>query len=48
MRKQGKGLLVWVSSSSCRGPSSPWLAPYFAAKAAQDSMAQTYTVELTQ
>jgi short-subunit dehydrogenase len=47
MRKAGKGLLVWVSSSSVRGPSSPFLAPYFAAKAAQDSLAQTYAVELS-
>lgn len=48
MRKAGKGLLIWVSSSSVRGPSSPFLAPYFAAKAAQDSLAQTYAVELSQ
>lgn len=47
MRKAGKGLVVWVSSSSVRGPSSPLLAPYFAAKAAQDSLAQTYAVELS-
>jgi len=47
MRKAGRGLLVWVSSSSVRGPSSPFLAPYFAAKAAQDSLAQTYAVELS-
>ncbi|KAK4935882.1 hypothetical protein LTR10_023140 [Elasticomyces elasticus] len=48
MRRVGKGLLVWISSSSVHGPSSPFLAPYFAAKAAQDSLAQTYAVELTQ
>jgi NAD(P)-dependent dehydrogenase (short-subunit alcohol dehydrogenase family) len=47
MRQAGKGLLVWVSSSSARGPSSPFLAPYFAAKAAQDSLAQTYAPELS-
>ena len=46
MRKAGKGLLVWISSSSANGPSSPFLAPYFAAKAAQDYLAQTYAVEL--
>ena len=48
MRKAGSGLLVWVTSSSAHGPSSPFLGPYFAAKAAQDSLAQTYAVELTQ
>lgn len=48
MRRAGRGLIVWVSSSSAHGPSSPFLAPYFAAKAAQDSLAQTYAVELTQ
>ncbi|KIX99815.1 uncharacterized protein Z520_04451 [Fonsecaea multimorphosa CBS 102226] len=48
MRRAGNGLLVWVSSSSAHGPSSPFLAPYFAAKAAQDSLAQTYAVELSQ
>ncbi|EXJ90902.1 estradiol 17beta-dehydrogenase [Capronia coronata CBS 617.96] len=48
MRKAGRGLLVWVSSGSAHGPSSPFMAPYFAAKAAQDSLAQTYAVELTQ
>ncbi len=37
MRKQGKGLVVWVSSSSTRGGTPPFLAPYFAAKAAMDS-----------
>lgn len=47
MRRAGKGLLVWVSSSSVRGPCSPFLAPYFAAKAAQDSLAQTYATELS-
>ena len=47
MRKAGQGLLVWVSSSSARGPNSPFLAPYFAAKAAMDSLAQTYAGELT-
>jgi NAD(P)-dependent dehydrogenase (short-subunit alcohol dehydrogenase family) len=34
LRKQGKGLLVWVSSSSSAGGTPPYLAPYFAAKAA--------------
>jgi NAD(P)-dependent dehydrogenase (short-subunit alcohol dehydrogenase family) len=39
LRKQGKGLLVWVSSSSTRGGTPPYLSPYFAAKAAMDSLA---------
>ena len=47
MREARQGLLVWVSSSSARGPNSPFLAPYFAAKAAMDSLAQTYAGELT-
>lgn len=47
MRKAGKGLMVWISSSSAHGPSTPFLAPYFAAKAAQDSLAQTYSLELS-
>ncbi|OAG41047.1 hypothetical protein AYO21_04660 [Fonsecaea monophora] len=48
MRQARTGLLVWISSSSAHGPSSPFLGPYFAAKAAQDSLAQTYAAELTQ
>lgn len=28
-RAQGKGLVVWVSSSSTRGGTPPYLAPYF-------------------
>jgi NAD(P)-dependent dehydrogenase (short-subunit alcohol dehydrogenase family) len=47
MRKQGKGLLLWVSSSSTRGGTPPFLAPYFAAKAAMDSLAVSYAGELT-
>jgi len=46
LRKQGKGLLVWVSSSSARGGTPPFLAPYFAAKAAMDSLAVSYASEL--
>ena len=41
LRKQGKGLLVWVGSSSTRGGTPPYLAPYFAAKAGMDAMAVT-------
>ncbi|MFC5067229.1 SDR family oxidoreductase [Flaviflagellibacter deserti] len=47
LRKQGKGLIVWVSSSSARGGTPPYLAPYFAAKAAMDSLAVSYSGELT-
>jgi NAD(P)-dependent dehydrogenase (short-subunit alcohol dehydrogenase family) len=46
LRKQGKGLLLWVSSSSVRGGTPPYLAPYFAAKAAMDSLAVSYAGEL--
>jgi NAD(P)-dependent dehydrogenase (short-subunit alcohol dehydrogenase family) len=37
LRGQGRGLLVWVGSSSTRGGTPPFLAPYFAAKAAMDA-----------
>jgi NAD(P)-dependent dehydrogenase (short-subunit alcohol dehydrogenase family) len=47
LRKQGKGLLVWISSSSARGGTPPYLSPYFAAKAAMDSLAVSYAGELT-
>src|SRR6266576_3433417 len=47
LRKQGKGLLVWVSSSSSAGGSPPYLAPYFAAKAGMDAMAVVYARELS-
>jgi NAD(P)-dependent dehydrogenase (short-subunit alcohol dehydrogenase family) len=47
MRKAGQGLLVWVSSSSARGPNLSFLAPYFAAKVAIDSLAQTYASKMT-
>ncbi|MGL4960294.1 MAG: SDR family oxidoreductase [Inquilinus sp.] len=46
LRKQGKGLLVWVSSSSSRGGTPPYLAPYFAAKAGMDALAVSYAGEL--
>ncbi|BCP53950.1 short-chain dehydrogenase/reductase [Kaistia sp. 32K] len=46
MRKAGKGLVVWVSSSSARGGTPPFLSPYFAAKAAMDSLAVSYASEL--
>nr|WP_281371901.1 SDR family oxidoreductase [Modestobacter versicolor] len=46
MRARGRGLLVWVGSSSARGGTPPYLAPYFAAKAAEDSLAVSYAAEL--
>ena len=47
LRKQGRGLLVWVSSSSSAGGTPPYLAPYFAAKSGMDAMAVVYARELT-
>jgi NAD(P)-dependent dehydrogenase (short-subunit alcohol dehydrogenase family) len=47
LRKQKKGLVVWVSSSSSAGGTPPYLAPYFAAKAAMDALAVVYARELT-
>lgn len=46
LRKQGQGLVLWVGSSSTRGGTPPFLAPYFAAKAAMDSLAVSYAAEL--
>ncbi|MCP2266694.1 SDR family oxidoreductase [Promicromonospora thailandica] len=46
MRRQGSGLVVWVSSSSVKGGTPPYLAPYFAAKAGMDSLAVSYAGEL--
>ncbi len=47
MRKQGRGLLVWVGSTSTRGGTPPYLAPYFAAKAGMDAVAVSYAGELS-
>ncbi len=47
LRKQGSGLVLWVSSSSARGGTPPYLSPYFAAKAAMDSLAVSYASELS-
>ena len=47
MRKQRKGLVLWISSSSTRGGTPPYLSPYFAAKAAMDSLAVSYAAELS-
>jgi NAD(P)-dependent dehydrogenase (short-subunit alcohol dehydrogenase family) len=46
LRKQGRGLLLWISSSSSAGGTPPYLAPYFAAKAGMDAMAVVYAREL--
>lgn len=47
MRALGKAQLIWVGSSSTRGGTPPFLAPYFAAKAGMDALAQSYAVELS-
>jgi NAD(P)-dependent dehydrogenase (short-subunit alcohol dehydrogenase family) len=46
LRARGDGLVVWVGSSSSRGGTPPYLAPYFAAKAAEDALAVSYAAEL--
>jgi NAD(P)-dependent dehydrogenase (short-subunit alcohol dehydrogenase family) len=47
LRRQKQGLVVWVSSSSSAGGTPPYLAPYFAAKAAMDAIAVVYARELS-
>jgi NAD(P)-dependent dehydrogenase (short-subunit alcohol dehydrogenase family) len=47
LRRQGSGLLIWVSSSSAAGGTPPYLAPYFAAKAGMDALAVAYSREPT-
>ncbi|WP_460910422.1 SDR family NAD(P)-dependent oxidoreductase [Paraburkholderia jirisanensis] len=47
LRRQGQGLLLWVSSSSSAGGTPPYLAPYFAAKAAMDALAVQYAREVS-
>ncbi|MBT0770307.1 SDR family NAD(P)-dependent oxidoreductase [Kineosporia sp. J2-2] len=46
MRELGEGLVLWVSSTSVKGGTPPYLAPYFAAKAGMDSLAVSYAGEL--
>jgi NAD(P)-dependent dehydrogenase (short-subunit alcohol dehydrogenase family) len=46
LREQGDGLVLWVGSTSTRGGTPPYLAPYFAAKAAMDALAVSYAAEL--
>jgi NAD(P)-dependent dehydrogenase (short-subunit alcohol dehydrogenase family) len=47
LRAQRDGLVIWVGSSSSRGGTPPYLGPYFAAKAAEDALAVSYSAELT-
>ena len=47
LRKQKRGLVVWVGSSSTAGGVPPYLAPYFAAKAGMDALAVSYARELS-
>ena len=42
----GEPLVIWIGSTSTRGGSPPYLGPYFAAKAAMDSLAVSYAGEL--
>ena len=42
----GEPLMIWIGSTSTRGGSPPYLGPYFAAKAAMDSLAVSYAGEL--
>lgn len=46
MRKAGRGLLLWNSSSSVAGGTPPYLGPYFAAKAGMDALAVIYAREV--
>ncbi|WP_030934018.1 SDR family NAD(P)-dependent oxidoreductase [Streptomyces sp. NRRL B-24720] len=46
LRAQEHGLVVWVGSTSTRGGTPPYLAPYFAAKSAMDALAVSYAAEL--
>lgn len=46
LRAQADGLLLWIGFLSTRGGTPPYLAPYFAAKAAEDSLAVPYAAEV--
>ena len=46
LRAQRQGLVIWIGSSSTRGGTPPYLAPYFAAKAGMDALAVSYAAEL--
>jgi NAD(P)-dependent dehydrogenase (short-subunit alcohol dehydrogenase family) len=47
MRRKGRGVLIFVSSASVYGSSAPFAGAYFASKAAVDSLAQVYQLELS-
>ncbi|KAI0970156.1 hypothetical protein F4678DRAFT_148606 [Xylaria arbuscula] len=47
MRLARRGHVIWIGSSATYGGNSPFLGAYFAAKAAQDHLAQSYAAELT-
>lgn len=47
MRKAHAGKIIWVGSTSTAGGTPPFLGPYFAAKAAMDSLAVTCASELS-
>jgi NAD(P)-dependent dehydrogenase (short-subunit alcohol dehydrogenase family) len=47
LRKQGVGLVLWVGSTSTRGGTPPYQAPYFASKAGMDALAVSYAGELS-
>jgi NAD(P)-dependent dehydrogenase (short-subunit alcohol dehydrogenase family) len=46
LRAKEQALVLWVGSTSTRGGTPPYLAPYFAAKAAMDALAVSYAAEL--
>ena len=46
MRRAGRGLVLWIGSSSVAGGVPPLLGPYFAAKAGMDALAVAYAREL--
>ncbi|MDI3559225.1 SDR family NAD(P)-dependent oxidoreductase [Bradyrhizobium sp. Arg816] len=46
LRKQGQGLLIWITSSSSRGSSVPFLGACASTEAALDSLALSYAGEL--
>lgn len=47
MRAQGKGTLLWISSTTVHGGFPPFLGPYGAAKAAMDSLAGSLALEVS-
>ncbi|MHC4044001.1 SDR family NAD(P)-dependent oxidoreductase [Bradyrhizobium sp. 23AC] len=46
LRKQGQGLLIWITSSSARGGAVPFQGVYASSKAALDALALCYAGEL--